>query len=973
MDRITFKISVLGIIIGVGASLFSCKGKVSQSGDGANPPIVLQTEDNQGVFKGIFGISEIEIAPSPAKACAYAFPKKEQLVDYSVSPKGSLVAALTEHDGRYDLKFWTIGATDISNGCAMPKNFKAKTVVWHPRGYALFVLGEENAESCIYRIENSNAEWTTERIFSSKQTLEKMIFCPQPFSTHYENGKSFYSYRLFLGMDNGDKTYRVVSITERGERFYQVAGPEKTQTKLEEYAGGQLPVSAMQSSWALPAAFHPSGYQFLWQDKQLDLYVAAYEGYWDKSTPLKLPLKNKDAIIPTPNGLGIISWQKNTPGIEMYLIPDKSSSKQLGDYRFETAPVAVPDGKGIVGKTVKNGISALQYTPVNIPLPNVLNAWLFIKSAEELAMFQKNNGLFRPTRHQQLYELYETENYYSSDIQARPYMVTTDIFWELFAAAYQGIFIIKEREQAIPEFWRFINEADEYFKANHPASKWNIVFTALKDLAANRATNEETARIIHETDDFSEVTQKQYAYSDLKPRGHYTSSPEMSLYFKAFRYFTTILSEPPEQEVLKELDRLPASITRYAELWINSYADFIAPSRSALVWSNLKTAVPPYCLYPKEETAIFPLSWGFDNEILFNTVYHEIIPLDLRVQGPPDQNGLAPRRLLPSAVDIAAVMGNGLADRLMTEEYAQYPPLRKAIANLRSNYQTHADADDIKNNLYNQWINAMAVQWADSVQPATDDGVAIWQVKRLQTGLATWATLRHATVLVNERIAAESGEGGYEEMLMKTPRGCVEPDPYTFKAIADLFQKLSETASQLKSEAVDKQAVYSGLNKRLEEALQETLLFAEMAEKDRKGELLSNEECEKILYVARVAEHLFLIFRSLENKEYGLSIPEPMAKIADVAQSDKSKFSTGSGSFSYLMTAVGNPLEWNFLVPYYGRYQIVKGSIYSYYEFESPELLNDEEWRLRINKQAVLPWIQPYMSAQTLSGATTGY
>jgi hypothetical protein len=63
-------------------------------------------------------------------------------------------------------------------------------------------------------------------------------------------------------------------------------------------------------------------------------------------------------------------------------------------------------------------------------------------------------------------------------------------------------------------------------------------------------------------------------------------------------------------------------------------------------------------------------------------------------------------------------------------------------------------------NLYDEWLDALAVQWADEAEfPEVKDGT-LWRAKRLQTGLASWATLRHATVLVNERSAAECGEGG---------------------------------------------------------------------------------------------------------------------------------------------------------------------------------------------------------------------
>ena len=950
MVRIRLKNISFIFLTGISFCWTACNQVTSNAKNGQlNAPLVLQADENQGNNGGMFDIPEIEIVPSPDAASTFSFPKQQTITDYSVSPRGAHVAVLTEQQGQHDITFWSIGASKISDVCALPKNFKAETVVWHPRANALFVLGTEEATSCIYRIEKTDGTWTSHSIFSSKQRLKNMVACPQPFVIGYDY--EHYAYRLFLGMDNGDNTYRIVSITEQGKQLYQVVGPAKTQTTAKEYRTDMAP-STMYAAFALPVAFHPAGHQLIWHDKQHNYFVATYDRTeWGDSKPAKLPFKNKEAVIPTPNGLGLISWQKNTPGIETYLLHNKSTSRQLDDYQFESAPVSVPDGKGIVGTTVQEGIHTLHYVPVQIPLHNVLNAWLFIHSAEELDLFQKQYGLFRPSIYDQLYTLYETESYYGNSSEpARPYLVTTDIFWEIFAAAYQGIFMIKEREQAIPNFWKFVNEADHYFKTNHNTSKWNGVFTALTDLKANRTSNEETLRIINEADDLSAITREEYAYSDLKPRGHYTSSEVMALYFKAFRYFTTILSDE------RELENLPANISQYAINWINSYSEFIAPSRSSLVWKDLKTTIPDYCQYPMDGKAIFPLSWGFDNEIFNNTVYHRDFPEEVRMEGP---NGA---RLLPSGLDIAAVMGNGLSEKLMADEYAKYPPLRKMIANLRSNYKTHAHSADFKNNLYNQWMNAMAVQWVDSVHTVSGvNGAAIWQTKRLQTGLATWATLRHATVLVNERVAAECGEGGFEELLLKSPRGAVEADPYTFRAIADLFRELLQTAAKLKTKETNNQALYNGLSKRLEEAIEESLLFASMAEKERKGEKLTRDEYEKIVHVARVAEHLFLIFRSLEDNDYGLSIPDPIGKIADVAQGD-----------GYLMAAVGNPLEWDYMVPYYGRYQIVKGAIYSYYEFASATLLNDEEWREKATKQAVLPWIKPYVTSYPVSG-NTGY
>jgi hypothetical protein len=152
--------------------------------------------------------------------------------------------------------------------------------------------------------------------------------------------------------------------------------------------------------------------------------------------------------------------------------------------------------------------------------------------------------------------------------------------------------------------------------------------------------------------------------------------------------------------------------------------------------------------------------------------------------------------------------------------------------------------------------------------------------------------------------------------------------------------------------------LYDGIIKRLKETAEDARVFQKIAEKEKRGEVITNEEYEKIQFVGRVAEHCFLIFKSLANKDYALSTPDPIAKIADVA---------GGGEVPFLMSAVGLTFEWDHIVPYYGRHQIVKGSTYSYYEFSSNQLLNDKEWFEKSTSQEILPWIKLFTTQKKTS------
>jgi hypothetical protein len=248
--------------------------------------------------------------------------------------------------------------------------------------------------------------------------------------------------------------------------------------------------------------------------------------------------------------------------------------------------------------------------------------------------------------------------------------------------------------------------------------------------------------------------------------------------------------------------------------------------------------------------------------------------------------------------------------------------------------------------LYDAWIAALAVQWADNATFPGNAQDTLWDVKRIQTGLGSWATLRHATVLVNERSTAECGEGGFEAIVLRPPRGYVEPDPKTFEAIASLFDQMEQVVAKSANFTGDlpqddptgekaAQPLRDGIIRRLQATASKARLFEAMAEKELKNQPLSDSDYDEILHVGAVAEHDFLVYNSLASADLALSTPNPIMKIADVA---------GGGEVPYLEAAVGRPLEWDQVVPYFGRREIVKGSIYSYYEFPSSKPLTDIDW-----------------------------
>ena len=898
----------------------------------------------------VFDAPELRVAPSPAQAAQLRLAPGTRVVDSDISPAGPRVALLVvDAAGARQVVFWEIGQPQASKIWDVPSAFAARSIAWHPQAEALFLSGQRGGQWVIVQLAQKGGQWSERQVYTSRQEIRRLVAGPRPYGIDYDEARhqQVLAYRLFFGLRGADGSYSVRSVTEEGKREYQVVGHRDGFTKIPDADGAP---SELVAASALPVGFHPAGHLLIWEDGGNCFHAAGYgRDHWETNTRIFGRDLCGGSVSSTPNGAAILHWQAASDGIEVLLDRGANHRREAGGYRLVSAPSSVPDGRGIVGVTRNDDGFTVNYIPIPLPLADVVNAWMFTESAQDAQLLAGRGGLFRHLKDDQLYQLYDSEAYACGNLDestpTRPYLVTTDSFWELFAAAYEGMFIVRERQAAVPAFWQFVTQAAASLQQSHPQSPWAGLFAALAAVQSGPGSNPEAQRILQATDSrFSPVAGRDFDYGELKPRGHYTATPEAERYFRAFRYLT---SAPDARWSMEELRQLPAAVKSAALRWIASYQDLIAPSRSPLLWQDAPPQLPP---------VLFPLSWGFDNQVLFSTVYHDSLPPAERIEGPGG------RRLMPSGVDLAAALGSSFARGLLADEISKYPPLGGALDRLA------ASQPPATGSLYQQWIDALGVQWADSVaSPNGELDADLWRAKRLQTGLASWATLRHATVLVNERVSAECGEGGFEEIVMRPPRGYVEPDPHTFARIADLFASAVQLISSsglrltgtLPSGDDGQLQLQAGLIRRLNETAAKARVFEAIAAKQARGETLTAAEYEEILYFGRVAEHHFLVYKSLANKDLALSTPNPIPKIADVSDTE--------GHAPYLTVAVGRPLEWDQSVPFFGRREIVKGAAYSYYEFLSDTLLNDSDWLKKVAAQPHPAWVAPYISANGLS------
>ncbi len=893
-----------------------------------------------------FGEAEPTVTASPAAAIGFTLPAGSTVRDFEVSPRGNEAAVVLEDAAhKQSIGFWQFSADGFARSIEVPADTKIASLTWQPQGTGIFLMAADGAGSRILALDPAKPRFEAKAIYKTDKALRRLVVGNRPFVTGAKGGPHF---RLFFGEKQPNGAYALRSVTDSGERLYTVVGPQADKKPVA--ADDDFPPSTTIAPSALPVAFHPAGNALIWEDDKTCLHRIDYEvTNWGKTATFGKGCGVITAY--TPNGSATLEWKSKIPGLVLRNLIDKTEHSVLADATLTSPPSQMPDGKGVVATTAEGGKTSLRFLPIEVPLADVANAWMFLGNADDQARFAKDRGVLRElAENEQLYQLYDSESYscgsQDSRIATRPYYVTTDLFWEVYGAAFDGLFIVVERDQSIPAFKRFLDGAADGLQKTAPTGRLAKAFAAAQAvLDSHEAGNPEAGLILKAAGSApSPALGEDIDYAQFKPRGHYTTEAQKR-YFGAMRYLTLI---PLTQDEVGQLRALDPAIAKAAGEWIGSYRPFIAASRLDLVWGDAgaKASVASHPGGPGAR--LFPLSWAWDNEALDNVVYHSDWPAAEQIV---TKDGA--QRLLPSELDFPAVAGNGTARSLLDQQgvLTKYPNLAARIDATRQRFAANAKPGS---SLYEDWVAALATQWADTAANAGTAG-PLWQAKRLQTGLASWATLRHSTVLVNDQVSAECGEGGFEDIVMRPPRGYVEPDPASFGAIAALFESTAALMRASKDIVGGDAALRDGILRRLEAARDDARTYQKIAEKELAGQALDPADYKAIQFVGGAVEHNFLIFMSLSNADYALSTPDPMMKIADIA--------SGAGSFE---VAVGRPLEWDQIVPYFGRREIVKGAVYSFYALESAHPLDDAAWREQVDKAARPGWIQPFVTKSKL-------
>jgi hypothetical protein len=297
-------------------------------------------------------------------------------------------------------------------------------------------------------------------------------------------------------------------------------------------------------------------------------------------------------------------------------------------------------------------------------------------------------------------------------------------------------------------------------------------------------------------------------------------------------------------------------------------------------------------------------------------------------------------RKMPNSLDIMAGFGNEKAYELMMNDYKasweKFPSYPDTLKNIIEDNNKKTEKDWTQN-LYYHWLyNLKALYEIKSTNDLqffmTTDG---WDVKTLNTALASWAELRHNTILyAKQSVAAECGGEGDEikVWIPEPPKGYVEPNTEFYDRMLSLMNFTTNGLTSRKM--LDNRVKYIS-----NEFIDLLTFLKSVSEKENGRENLSLEEYSQIQKIGSLLDNLTL--RVLSEDAYDwwqVEGPDKnMPVIADVHTAD----------FYALEVGVGKAHEIYVIVEIEGKLKLTRGAIFSFYEFPWPssDRLTDEKWQ----------------------------
>jgi len=581
--------------------------------------------------------------------------------------------------------------------------------------------------------------------------------------------------------------------------------------------------------------------------------------------------------------------------------------------------------------------------------------------------------------YQQFSEVYD-DNYWAE----LPSFVTTDAMYHTFHVIYD--YVLREMEQHNLTYYltKLCQHLIEVSNAQYDAfedewwkeqARMNIAFfsVAMKCLNPGWTIPENVKTIVNQVVALIDAQagfsidwfmgQKE-DFSQYKPRGHYTRSPELENYFKTmmwlgrinFRAFPNDMWHSEVQNNQQGQNETAQAILIAVGMVSNSSYISVDPFPT---WDMIYSPTAFFVgesddLLPREYCGLLNhiygtnCSWSDLQNITLLDEFRESVrnlrrprilsdwilvgdTMESDTQGmsfmgqrfTPDAYILGElvfpnvdSRFMPLGLDVMSAFGSDRADELLESEKNAYPEYEPQMEMLR---------EYISNTTFAQWTQNLYWLWLYSMKPILSEPEEgnpsfmlseTWQDKQLVTALGTWTELKHDTVLY----CKQSYTGWL--CMPNPPPGYVEPEPEVYARLASLCKMMMDGLEIRDFIGTDAESKLETLHDTL-------LMLKEISIKELSATPLNEDEN---MFLKRIGSRL----RSLER------IGEDVDRAALVTD-----VHTEPNSLTVLQEATGDPMVVYVAVPRSnGSVYIARGAMFSYYEFAHPidDRLTDEQW-----------------------------
>ena len=464
---------------------------------------------------------------------------------------------------------------------------------------------------------------------------------------------------------------------------------------------------------------------------------------------------------------------------------------------------------------------------------------------------------------------------------------------------------------------------------------------------------------------------KKFDYSLFKVRGHYTTSKALNRYFKATSWIGLITFDTKTIENRKMISLCteiftsnPTIIRLYNDIY-QITAFYVGKSDDpnfydlANCWNQETKTALSYAAY-NDQTMQQVLKKLFSKSPSKIRTYYADPPKNQQnVIGFMGQRYVADSHLfgslfqklgehyLPGGLDLFAALDSQTAYNILKNETATFKNYPQYNQSLQQNKQIFTGIGESQSEpLFNQWLHLLKV-YASSQEQGSPVVLTTpqWKKKKLNSTLASWAELKHDTILYGKQTGAECGGG---DELPKV-YGYIEPELQFYRALRQTIVAMDRDLKQMNAAGIHNS----------EQLLELIDFFILTSEKELKQIPLSDQENEQIRIIGGLLEANTINALDAQMRWWEITSESAknMAVTADI-------FSFWG---QYQTEAVGYGDDLYILIPVNGQLYLMRGSIFSYYEFLNQKRMTDSEWyellkTIKIEKRP--KWWQPYLDGK---------